>query len=113
MTERASPNLNEYPQTQPADLTSRLTPLTAGQESLYILSRLANDRPVYNIPFAFRMRGPLHLPAFLEALGLLVARHHALRSRIVETENGLRQIVSESSNPVFEFHDLAKTDPAQ
>jgi amino acid adenylation domain-containing protein len=113
MTERASPNVNGNPLTQPGDTTPHLTPLTAGQESLYILSRLANDRPVYNIPFAFRLRGTLHLPAFLEALGLLVARHDALRSRIVETENGLRQIVSESSNPVFEFHDLAKTDPAQ
>src|SRR3954464_11904418 len=113
MTERASPNVNGNPQTQPADAAPRLTPLTAGQESLYILSRLASDRPVYNIPFAFRMRGALHLRAFQEALRLSVARHHALRSRIVETENGLRQIVLDADEPAFEFHDLAKTDPPQ
>ena len=90
-----------------------LAPLTDGQESLYILSRLGNELPVYNMPFAFRTRGPLHLRAFMEALRLLVARHHALRAQIVETENGLRQRVLEANEPIFEFHDLSKTDPPQ
>jgi amino acid adenylation domain-containing protein len=92
---------------------TNLTPLTDGQESLYILSRLGNELPVYNMPFAFRLSGPLHLRAFMEALRSLVARHHALRAQIVETESGLRQRVLEANDPVFEFHDLSKTDPEQ
>src|SRR3954466_4512055 len=108
MTQARSTDSNGSSGTTPA-----LAPLTDGQESLYILTRLANDLPVYNIPFAFRTRGPLHLRAFMEALRLLVARHHALRTQIVETENGLRQRVLEASEPVFEFHDLSKTDPGQ
>jgi hypothetical protein len=90
-----------------------LIPLTDGQESLYILSRLASHLPVYNMPFAFRIRGPLHLRAFMEALRLLVARHNALRAQIVETESGLRQRVLSSAEAAFEFHDLSKTDPEQ
>lgn len=88
-------------------------PLTEGQESIYILSRLGNNLPVYNMPFAFRIRGTIHMRAFSEALRLLIARHQALRSHVVETEQGLRQTVSDSTEPVFEFHDLSKTDPAQ
>jgi amino acid adenylation domain-containing protein len=108
MTQASSTDSNGSSGTTPA-----LAPLTDGQESLYILTRLANDLPVYNIPFAFRTRGPLHLRAFMEALRLLVARHHALRAQIVETESGLRQRVLEATEPAFEFHDLSKTDPAQ
>jgi amino acid adenylation domain-containing protein len=93
--------------------TTSGTPLTDGQESIYILSRLGNNLPVYNMPFAFRIRGAIHMRAFSEALRLLIARHHALRSHVVETEQGLRQIVSDSAEPVFEFHDLSKTDPTQ
>ncbi|HUS37271.1 MAG TPA: amino acid adenylation domain-containing protein [Verrucomicrobiae bacterium] len=93
--------------------TREETPLTAGQESIYILSRLGNNLPVYNMPFAFRVHGALHMRAFMEALRLLVARHHALRSKIVETDRGLRQVVSESTEPAFEFHDLSKADPGQ
>jgi aspartate racemase len=92
---------------------SAAAPLTDGQESLYILSQLAQDRPVYNMPFAFRMRGPLHLRALLDALKATVARHNALRARVIETEGGLRQAVAEGSEPKFEFHDLSKTDPQQ
>src|SRR4051812_4464297 len=108
MTQASSTDSNGSSGTTPA-----LAPLTDGQESLYILSRLCNDLPVYNMPFAYRLRGPLHLRAFMEALRLLVARHHALRAQIVETENGLRQRVLEANEPVFEFHDLSKTDPEQ
>ena len=94
-------------------LTPAMTPLTDGQESLYILSRLAKERAVYNMPFAFRMRGTLHMRAFSEALRLLIARHSALRANIVETDQGLRQVISAVTEPAFEFHDLSKTDPAQ
>jgi amino acid adenylation domain-containing protein len=111
MTDSTSLNQN-MDQTATA-LSRPLTPLTDGQESLYILSRLAADRPVYNMPFAFRMRGPVHLRAFMQALRQLVARHHALRSQIIETEQGLRQIVVETTELSFEFHDLSKTDPTQ
>jgi aspartate racemase len=109
MTESTPPNGIE----NRAANTATLTPLTDGQEGLYILSRLSSEQPVYNIPFAFRLHGPVHLRAFMEALRRLVARHHALRTNIVETDAGLRQAVREAGEPTFEFHDLSKTDPTQ
>ena len=85
-----------------------LTPLTDGQESLYILSRLAKDAPVYNMPFAFRLKGQFHFRAFHSALRILVMRHHALRSSIVETPQGLRQWTwSSDENVPLNFLDLS------
>lgn len=83
-------------------------PLTDGQESLYILSRLASGLGVYNMPFAFRLRGALHFRALLAALRILAQRHHALRTNIIETDHGLRQWVWNSADVTLEFHDLSK-----
>ena len=91
----------------------QLTPLTDGQESLYILSRLGHGLPLYNIPFAFRLRGPLNLRAFTNALRLLVERHHALRSNIIETDKGLRQWTWNSSDLALEFHDCARLEASE
>jgi amino acid adenylation domain-containing protein len=91
----------------------RLSPLTDGQESLYVLSRLANGLPVYNMPFAFRVRGPFSLRAFQQALRSVTARHHALRANIIETDKGLRQFVWPEIDARFQFHDLTKTDPSR
>jgi len=84
-----------------------MAPLTEGQESLYILSKLGNGLPVYNMPFAFRLGGPLKMEAFENALRGVARRHHALRSRILETEQGLRQSVVDTEISVV-FHDLGK-----
>jgi amino acid adenylation domain-containing protein len=90
------------------DTEPQLAPLTDGQESLYILSRLANGLGVYNMPFAFRLRGPLNMRAFLQGLRFLTARHSSLRTNIIETDKGFRQWIWGAGDPALEFHDLAR-----
>ncbi|MEM8931596.1 MAG: amino acid adenylation domain-containing protein, partial [Acidobacteriota bacterium] len=69
-------------------------PLTFGQERLWFLDRLMPESPVYNIPFAQRLTGPLDHAALERAVGELLRRHEALRSRFPERD-GQPEIVIE------------------
>ncbi|MGH3375579.1 MAG: non-ribosomal peptide synthetase, partial [Actinoallomurus sp.] len=52
-------------------------------EQLWFIDRFAPGLPTYNIPNALRLRGPLDAAALDRALNALVARHEALRTRLV------------------------------
>ncbi len=66
-------------------------PLTFAQESIYFLNDLTNGRPVYHMPQAYRLRGPLDAGKLEKALRSVVNRHEALRTVIVELSAGPRQ----------------------
>ncbi|MEU5423222.1 amino acid adenylation domain-containing protein [Streptomyces sp. NPDC020667] len=51
------------------------------QRYLWFLHQVAPELPVYNVPFALRLRGELDTAALTAALGALVARHESLRTR--------------------------------
>jgi amino acid adenylation domain-containing protein len=80
-------------------------PLTHAQESLYFLEQLTREQPVYNMPQAFRLRGRLNIPALEKALSLLVARHDALRTRIIETSEGPRQAPASPDEITFRVYE--------
>ncbi|HTG44668.1 MAG TPA: condensation domain-containing protein, partial [Verrucomicrobiae bacterium] len=85
-------------------------PLTHAQESLYFLQQLTQGEPVYNMPQAFRLRGSLNVAALEGALRLLLSRHEALRSNIIESATGPTQVVRSDEELCFRIHDL-KTVP--
>ncbi len=58
-------------------------PLSYGQEQLWFIHRLASGQPIYNIPHALRLSGPLDARALGAAVDALVSRHEALRTRLV------------------------------
>ena len=58
-------------------------PASAGQEQLWFLDHLAPGRPTYNLPCAVQLTGPLDAAALSRAVDALVARHEALRTRLV------------------------------
>lgn len=55
-------------------------PLSRAQESMWFLSRLAQDSGVYNLPAAVRLRGPLDILALQVSVQAIVARHEILRT---------------------------------
>ncbi len=55
-------------------------PLTHGQLRLWLLSQRWPDTPLYNIPAAVRLTGPLDTTALERSLAALVHRHPALRT---------------------------------
>src|SRR5687767_2832281 len=81
------------------------SPLTHAQESLYFLQKLTRDEPVYNMPQAFRLRGELNVDALRKSVDLLVARHDALRARVIEEKDGPVQVIDSPSPATFRVHN--------
>ncbi|WP_217555511.1 non-ribosomal peptide synthetase [Streptomyces sp. GbtcB6] len=66
-------------------------PATSEQERLWLLHRRDPDDRSYDVPLAFRVQGTVDPQALRHALRTLVARHPALRTRLVPAPDGLLQ----------------------
>ena len=55
-------------------------PLSVGQERLYRLARLDPIEPLYNVAVAYRLKGPLNVYAFEQAVRGIEQRHEILRT---------------------------------
>jgi hypothetical protein len=60
--------------------------LSSGQRRLWALAQMGGASAAYNEPMAFRLRGSLDRAALASALDALVARHEALRTRVVAVD---------------------------
>src|ERR1044072_7135596 len=58
----------------------KLCPLSLDQEQLWFLDQLEPNSFGYNLGFAFRLTGTLHLWALEESLNEIVRRHEILRT---------------------------------
>ncbi|MFB7274035.1 amino acid adenylation domain-containing protein [Streptomyces sp. NPDC056244] len=63
------------------------------QQRLWFLSQMPGASTAYNEAMAFELRGPLDREALARALDALVARHEALRTRLVSEEGEVRQLI--------------------
>ena len=57
-------------------------PLSFAQERFFILDQLEPGTPLYNLPAALSLRGPLDVAALARSFGILLARHEALRTML-------------------------------
>ena len=55
-------------------------PLSLSQQGLWLIAQLEPDSAAYNVPAAFRIRGPLDRQRFRYSIDAVMARHEALRS---------------------------------
>jgi len=55
-------------------------PPSFAQKRLWFLEQLEPGRPIYNVPVAFRLDGPLDVPALERSLGEVRRRHESLRT---------------------------------
>jgi len=78
------------PPVTPIPRAGRL-PASFAQERLWVSEQINGPSTRYNIPVAIRMRGALDARALRAAVGDLVDRHEALRTKIVADRAGLRQ----------------------
>jgi amino acid adenylation domain-containing protein len=69
-------------------------PASYAQRRLWFLDQLAPGSAVYNLPLAWRLRGPLDPAALEEALAGIVARHEPLRTTFAMDEEAPVQVVS-------------------
>ena len=73
----------------------RPLPLSFGQRQLWLLEQLAPGLPLYNLAAAVELAGPLDGAALAAALYGVLARHAALRTRLVVEAGEPRQVEGE------------------
>ncbi len=89
-------------------------PLSFAQARLWFLDRVQLDSSVYNMPLAYRLGGPLEPAALAAALGEIVRRHEALRTRFAEGVDGPVQVIDPSGGFVLPWVDLGSLpEPAR
>lgn len=68
-------------------------PVSSGQRRLWLLDQLHPGSPVYNVPYAFRLRGPVDRAALGAALTELGRRHEVLRTVFLDLDGDPRQVI--------------------
>ena len=66
-------------------------PLSPGQERLWVIQRLFPQSGAYNVPMIFDIDGSCDDDALGRSLTALEERHHALRLRVIDGDDGPRQ----------------------
>jgi len=80
-------------------------PLSFAQQRLWILDQLEPNSPLYNMPVAVRLEGPLNPDALRHALNQIVLRHESLRTTFPAEQGQPRQAIF----PTLDIH-LPVTD---
>ena len=91
---------------------SRSFPLSFCQQRLWVLDRLEPGNPVYNIPLAMWLRGPLDVDALQHTVNEVVARHESLRTKIVLMDDQPKQVIQAAQPQKLTVLDLEHIDPA-
>ncbi|HEX4368862.1 MAG TPA: amino acid adenylation domain-containing protein, partial [Rhodopila sp.] len=81
-------------------------PLSATQQRLWFLNRLADGQSAYNIVGAWRLVGRLDVPALRHAFAALATRHEALRTVFVTRDGEPRQRILDTLPPLPEERTL-------
>jgi amino acid adenylation domain-containing protein len=76
---------------RPAELTH--LPLSYAQEQLWFIDQFAKGATTYNLAFSIDLTGPLDIAALNRSLDRLLARHEALRTRLVSDAGTPRQVI--------------------
>jgi len=89
-------------------------PLSFAQERLWFLDQLDPGSPVYNVPFALRLDGPLRVPALRAALAEIVRRHEVLRTTFALSPESARpmQVIAAGAPATLPAIDLAAVPEA-
>ncbi|MFI0350764.1 amino acid adenylation domain-containing protein [Actinomadura sp. 9N407] len=87
-------------------------PVSAAQRGLWFEERLRGPSPAYALPLGLRLSGPVDPDALRTAFGDVIARHEALRTLLVEGEDGLPvQRILEPGPFAFEVVDARGWSP--
>jgi len=81
-------------------------PPSYAQQRLWLLDALQPALTAYNVVRAVRLTGHLDVQALRVALGVVVSRHEALRSRIVNAVDGPRVVVAPPAPIPLDVTDL-------
>jgi amino acid adenylation domain-containing protein len=83
-------------------------PLSFAQQRLWFIDQLVPDQPLYHVPGALRLRGPLDASALARAVNEIISRHEILRTTFAAIEGRAVQVVAPSLElplPVFSLEE--------
>jgi amino acid adenylation domain-containing protein len=87
-------------------------PMSPAQEQLWFIDEFHQGLPAHNLPYLVRLRGPLDTAALGRALDSAVARHEALRTRLLAAGDGRPvQQVDPPAPVALDQADLTGPDP--
>jgi len=72
----------------------REIPLSYSQQRLWFLDQLAPGSPVYNVPEALRLNGPLSAQALEQSFTAIIRRHEALRTTFQAADGNPVQVIA-------------------
>jgi thioesterase domain-containing protein/acyl carrier protein len=84
---------NQAPPLQPVERNGNI-PLSFPQERLWLLEQLNPGSADYNIPYAFRVKGKLDVPALAQSLNEIRSRHEPLRTTFESVNGQPVQVIS-------------------
>ncbi|MDX3187115.1 amino acid adenylation domain-containing protein [Streptomyces sp. MN03-5084-2B] len=82
-------------------------PLSPAQERIWVEQRLSGPSPLYNIPAAARLSGPLDREALRAALADVVARHESLRTVVADTGGVAHQVIRDRVAPELPVTEIS------
>ncbi len=88
-------------------------PLTPMQQRVLFVEQMTPGRVIYNVPSAHRLRGPIDLERFTQALATVVARQPSLRTVIHDLDGRPQQKVLDSVPVRMQLTDLSEVEPAR
>lgn len=91
----------------------RRMPLSYSQERVWFLSQLETATTEFNMPKAWRMRGPLDVEALRRAVNGVIARHESRRTRFEEAQGRAVQVIDPWLEIDLPVHDLSGLDPRE
>jgi amino acid adenylation domain-containing protein len=83
------------------------------QQRLWILEQLNPGTPLYNVPLALRLRGPLDEPALDRALLEIINRHEALRTIFPEVDGSPVPRITATPLSLLQIRDLSPLTQAE
>ncbi|MFD0277727.1 amino acid adenylation domain-containing protein [Kitasatospora sp. NPDC127111] len=108
LTERLAGAAGARPELRRHERPERL-PLSYQQGRLWFLNRFEGGSPLYNIPIALHLDGPLDRTALTAALADLTGRHQALRTLFPDFDGEPYQLVLTPEQARPELHEQAAT----
>ena len=88
-------------------------PLSFAQQRLWFLEQLEGEATAYNMPFAWRLRGPLDGEALRRALEEVVRRHEPLRTTFAITDEEPVQLIGTGEGFELPLEDISSLESEQ
>jgi Condensation domain len=83
-------------------------PASFAQERLWFLHEIDPGSPLYNIPLAYDVRGPLNVAILRESILDIIRRHESLRTNLAFEHGALVQVIHEDADFTLDVQDLSR-----